>query len=210
MYRSTSPHNRVLTPENDGCLHLADVRKREARSTCAFPDPARDGENPLRLIIGLDVSPAAEQAIYTVGQRVWPAGTEVRLIAVDDGTRPLRIASRLPQAAAMINGYFQNKESRVTAMLEWGNRELRAIGLRTSVVIEKGDAKSILWQKRKNGTPTLFSSARAISKAVLNDSGWEAFRPRSLQTRNALSKLYAPRNWNNKKPPLTGSPGTRQ
>jgi nucleotide-binding universal stress UspA family protein len=103
-----------------------------------------DADTPPRIIIGVDGSPAAEQAIYSVGQRVWEYGTEVRLIAVDDSITPDRIAIRLPQAAAMIDHYFQNRESRVSAMLDWGTKELGAIGLRTSVVTEKGDPKKIL------------------------------------------------------------------
>jgi nucleotide-binding universal stress UspA family protein len=141
------------------------------------PDQARDEGAPLRLIIGVDGSPAAEQAIYAVGQRVWPDGTEVRLIAVDDGTRPVRIASRLPQAAAMINDYFQNKESRVSSMLEWGNKELSAIGLRTSVVIEKGDAKTILLAKAEEwNADGIFVGTRDFK------SGFERFRLGSVST----------------------------
>src|ERR1044072_3003941 len=98
----------------------------------------------MRILIGYDGSPAAEQAIYAVGQRVWQEGTEVRLIAVDDGTSPNRIAARLPQATEMINSYFQKRESRVSAMLEWATEELNAIGLKTSISTEKGDPKHIL------------------------------------------------------------------
>src|SRR5688500_11700201 len=55
-----------------------------------------DAGTPPRIIIGVDGSPAAEQAIHAVGQRVWEARTEVRLLAVDDSNTPIRIATRLP------------------------------------------------------------------------------------------------------------------
>ena len=164
-------------------LFLGSVSKRvvtDSRSSVrvARPrGPAREEKAPLRLIIGVDGSPAAEQAIYAVGQRVWPAGTEVRLIAVDDGTRPVRIASRLPQATAMINDYFQNRESRVSSMLEWANNELNAIGLRTSVVIEKGDAKKILLAKAEEwNADSIFVGTRDFK------SGFERFRLGSVST----------------------------
>lgn len=131
----------------------------------------RDVDAPPRVIIGVDGSPAAEQAIYTVGQRVWPDGTEVRLVAVDDGTRPTNIAARLPHAAAMINDYFHKRESRVSSMLKWATKELSAIGLTTSVVTEKGDAKNILLAKAEEwNADCIFVGTRDFK------SGFERFR----------------------------------
>lgn len=72
----------------------------------------RANDAPPRIIIGVDGSLAAEQAIYAVGQRVWPPGTEVLLTAVDDSTPPVQISSRLPQAAEMINRHFRRREGR--------------------------------------------------------------------------------------------------
>jgi len=130
-------------------LLLGSVSKRVVTdSGCsvrvARPPRQTNADAPPRIIIGVDGSPAAEQAIYAVGQRVWQDGTEVHMVTVDDGTRPTRIASRLPQAARIINSYYEEKESRVSAMLEWATKELGAIGLKTSIVTEKGDPKNVL------------------------------------------------------------------
>lgn len=103
-----------------------------------------DKDAPPRIIVGVDGSPAAEHAIHTVGQRIWPEGTEVLLIAVDDSTSPKAISTRLPQAARMISSHYQEKESRVSAMLDWATEQLGAIGLQTSVEKPKGDARRIL------------------------------------------------------------------
>jgi nucleotide-binding universal stress UspA family protein len=163
-------------------LFLGSVSKRVVTdSRCsvrvARPRSQPDADAPPRIIIGVDGSPAAEQAIYAVGQRVWPDGTEVRLIAVDDGTRPTNIAARLPQAAAMINDYFQNRESRVSSMLEWATKELSAIGLRTSVVTGKGDAKNILLAKAEEwNADCIFVGTRDFK------SGFERFRLGSVST----------------------------
>lgn len=163
-------------------LFLGSVSKRVVTdSRCsvrvARPRSQPDVDAPPRIIIGVDGSPAAEQTIYAVGQRVWPDGTEVRLIAVDDGTRPTNIAARLPQAAAMINDYFQNRESRVSSMLEWATKELSAIGLRTSVVTGKGDAKNILLAKGEEwNADCIFVGTRDFK------SGFERFRLGSVST----------------------------
>ena len=63
----------------------------------------KNGGLPPKIMIGVDGSPEAEHAVRAVGMRVWPEGTEVRIIAVDDGTSPARISGVLPTAAAMIS-----------------------------------------------------------------------------------------------------------
>lgn len=132
---------------------------------------------PPRLVVGVDGSIAAEQAIYAVGQRVWPSGSEVRLLAVDDTTTPASIASRLPQAAEMINSYYQKRGERVAAMLEWASQQLNAIGLRTSVSTHKGDSKKVLLAQASDWrADCIFVGTRDFK------SGFERFRLGSVST----------------------------
>lgn len=165
-----------------GRFFLGSVSKRVVTDSrysvrVARPRVEKDEDAPPRIIIGVDGSPAAEQAIHAVGQRVWQDGTEVRLIAVDDGTSPTRIAARLPQAAEMINSYFQKRDSRVSAMLEWATNELNVIGLKTSILTEKGDAKNILLaQARKWNADSIFVGTRDFK------NGFERFRLGSVST----------------------------
>jgi nucleotide-binding universal stress UspA family protein len=137
----------------------------------------RNGNASPRIVIGVDGSPAAEQAIYAVGQRIWPAGTEALLVAVNDSTATTQIGSRLPQATAMINDYFQNRASRVSAMLDWGVSGLSDIGLRTSVATEKGDAKKILLARAEEwDADSIFVGTRDFKNA------FERFRLGSVST----------------------------
>src|SRR5688572_18586741 len=62
----------------------------------------RNDDGPVRIVIGVNGSSEAEYAVRAVGHRIWPEGTEVRIIAVDDGTSPARISRILPIAAATI------------------------------------------------------------------------------------------------------------
>lgn len=163
-------------------LFLGSVSKRVVTDSHSsvrvgrFRDRA-DVHAPPRIIVGVDGSPAAEQAIYAVGQRVWPEGTEVRLIAVDDSTPPTQIVSRLPQAAAMIDQYFRSRDARVSAMLDWANKELSDISLTTSLVMEKGDAKTILLAKAEEwNADCIFVGTRDFK------SGFERFRLGSVST----------------------------
>jgi nucleotide-binding universal stress UspA family protein len=122
------------------------------------------GENqskPPRVMIGVDGSPEAEHAVREVGMRVWPKGTEVRIVAVDDGTSPARISRVLPTAAAIIKNSNDETFAASRMMVEWAERELRAIGLPVSVAIEKGDPQRILIEEaRKWGADSIFVGSR--------------------------------------------------
>ena len=111
----------------------------------------KNDSKPPRIMIGVDGSPEAEQAVREVGMRVWPRGTEVRIIAVDDGTSPKGIARSLPAPAP----------GAARMMVEWAERELRAIGLKVSVAIEKGDPQRVIIEEaRKWDADSIFVGSR--------------------------------------------------
>ena len=77
----------------------------------------------------------------------------------------------------MINSYFQKRESRVSAMLEWATNELNAIGLKTSILTEKGDPKKVLLaEARKWNADSIFVGTRDFKSA------FERFRLGSVST----------------------------
>ena len=121
----------------------------------------KNENKPPRIMIGVDGSPEAEHAVREVGMRVWPKGTEVRIIAVDDGTSPKRIARVLPTAAAMIRNSNEEAFAASRMMVEWAERELRAIGLQVSVAIEKGNPQQVLIEEaRKWNADSIFVGSR--------------------------------------------------
>lgn len=138
----------------------------------------KDKDAPPRIIIGVDGSPAAEQAIHAVGTRVWQDGTEVKLIAVDDRVAtPARVSTLLPQAAQMINSYNQTKELRVRSMMEWGTNELNVIGLKTAVSMEEGDPQKVLIEEaRRWSADSIFVGTRDFNSSL------ERFRLGSVST----------------------------
>lgn len=77
-----------------GRLFLGSVSKQIAEDADCSVRVARggfqkNGNAPPRIIVGVNDSPTAVQAILSVGQRVWQDGTEVRLIAVDEKIREM-------------------------------------------------------------------------------------------------------------------------
>lgn len=124
----------------------------------------KNDSRPPRVMIGVDGSPEAEHAVRAVGMRVWPKDTEVRIIAVDDGTSPARISQVLP---IVKSESIQEKPSEAACqMVEWAQRELQAIGLQVSVAIEKGDAASVIIEEaRKWGADSIFVGSRKFDGA---------------------------------------------
>ena len=90
-------------------------------------DVERNLNRPPRIVIGVDGSTESEQAIRAVGSRIWPHGTEVRLIAVENGS------------ASTAAGQ----------MLAWAENALSVIGLKVSVGMEKGDPRRVLIDQAK-------------------------------------------------------------
>jgi nucleotide-binding universal stress UspA family protein len=115
----------------------------------------KDRNTPPKLVIGVDGSTEAEQAIRAVGSRVWPLGTEVRIIAVDDGSSSIAagLMGELPLAAAQ--------------MVAWGENALSEIGLKVSVVTEKGDPRRVLIdQAQAWDADSIFVGGRRFSGAL--------------------------------------------
>lgn len=132
---------------------------------------------PPRVMIGVDGSVEAERAVRAVGGRVWPEGTEVRVIAVDDGTSPARIADIPPNHAEMMNGCDEEGALTARRMVEWAADELSAIGLRVSVAIEQGDPRRVLVEEaRKWDADSIFVGARRFGGTL------ERFRLGSVST----------------------------
>jgi nucleotide-binding universal stress UspA family protein len=90
----------------------------------------------------------------------------VRIIAVDDGTSPTRISGVLP-TAVMISSSNEESCEAARMMVEWAENELREIGLRVSVAIEKGDPQRVLREEaQKWNADSIFVGGRKFSGAI--------------------------------------------
>lgn len=126
----------------------------------------RDDHVAPKIIVGVDGSTGAEQAVRSVGTRIWPNGTEVRLIAVENGTSP-----------AMSEGFNDEAAFAAIRMVEWAENELNAIGLRTSVVFGRGEPQRMLIDEaRKWDADSIFVGSRNFNSA------FERFRLGSVST----------------------------
>ncbi len=155
-----------------GRLLLGSVSKKVAEESSRSVRIGRlstvkaEGEPP-RIMIGVDGSTEAERAVRAVGERVWPDGTKVLVVSVDDGSSPGRIAAVLPAAVGMLAESFEESAARAGVMAEWGVDELRAIGLDASAAVLKGDPRSVLvGEARRWDADSIFVGPRRFSGAV--------------------------------------------
>lgn len=81
----------------------------------------------LRILVGLDGSPEAERAIRKVLVRPWPAGTELRVVAVDDGLSAVKVAAL-------------SKDATANRIIKLAEKE----GLSVSAGIKEGDPETVL------------------------------------------------------------------
>jgi nucleotide-binding universal stress UspA family protein len=165
-----------------GRLFLGSVSKRAATDARCSVRVVRRGErkkesSPPKIIIGIDGSSAAEEAVKEVGRRIWQDGAQARLMVVHDQPSTAVIAARLPRAAGMIADVNPSARNRSESMLEWAGRQLKSIGINVSISIQKGDPKRLLVKEaRKWNADAIFVGTRDFKNA------FERFRLGSVST----------------------------
>jgi nucleotide-binding universal stress UspA family protein len=87
----------------------------------------RQDDSPIRIIIGVDGSTSAADVVDAVADRVWPQGSETRLVSLRKG------GPRDP-----------GKDSETTVMLDQAAKTLPAKGLTVSIAVRDGKAQDVL------------------------------------------------------------------
>ena len=149
-----------------GRLLLGSVSKKlaiESRSSVRVVRPTIEKDHEPRIMIGVDGSPGAERAVRSVGRRVWPSGTEVPIVVVDNSVSTGRITHILPTAADMIRSTNEEALTKARQMAEWAAEELGAICVRVSVAVEKGEPQRVLIEEaRKWDVDCVFVGSRGL------------------------------------------------
>lgn len=121
-------------------------------------------DRPVRILLGVDGSPGAQMAIGAVGRRAWPEGTEIRLLTVDDGTWPTRIADHQAQKAQNPNGAQPKEPVRALMLSEWAAQEFHNAGLHVSVEIKAGQPLgTLIKEAREWEADSIFVGAHGLA-----------------------------------------------
>ena len=102
--------------------------------------------SPVRIIVGIDGSPGSEEAVRAVAARKWPAGSEVKVIIVDDPLVPPIIGEIIPPLAETIEESNAEDWSRDKEVLANAAALLHGSDIKASTEIRLGDPKKELPQ----------------------------------------------------------------
>jgi len=140
-------------------LVLGSVSQKVITETRCSVRVARTGtdedKSVVRIVIGVDGSAGAETAVRAVSERLWPAGSEARLVAALD---PM-----MATAMEWVEGGATNERAWMSKRVESSVERLRASGLTVTTVIKKGDPKRVLIKEAKQwGADCVFVGARGL------------------------------------------------
>jgi nucleotide-binding universal stress UspA family protein len=130
----------VLGSVSQGVLTYARSSVRVSRGRVEEPD------TPVRIVVGVDGSPASAAAVHEVASRVWHPLSEVRVIAVNDPLTPTLVGQLIPPVAKIIDESNQADHEWLNKILGIRSQQLRESGLRVSSEVREGDPKHILVQ----------------------------------------------------------------
>jgi nucleotide-binding universal stress UspA family protein len=127
---------------------------------------AAGATGPLRVVLGVDGSPDSAAAVQAVGDRAWPAGTEVRVVTVLDAKMRLAFLGFGPWAWAGYGlrdgGVTPAARQRVDKVAE----ELHDRGLVAVGMVVEGDPKRVLVEEAEQwAADCIFLGARGHGRA---------------------------------------------
>lgn len=128
----------VLGSVSQGVLTHAHCSVRIARGRVEEPD------TPVRIVIGVDGSPASAAAVIEVGSRSWPPLSEVSVIAVYDPLTPTLIGRFIPPVAGTIKESNQADRDWLEQVLKDAAMKLTQPGVKVLTGIREGNPKRVL------------------------------------------------------------------
>lgn len=126
---------------------------------------AESGEEGERLLIAVDGSLGAEAAVDEVAARIFPAGTEARLVMVCDPLKPSLVGRFIPKVAEWVEESNAEERDWAKDVLNQQAAKLQAKGLKVSRAIKAGDPRRVLLDEAEDWkATTIFVGARGLTK----------------------------------------------
>ena len=119
---------------------------------------------PIRLVIGTDGSSEAEAAVAEVSRRTWPAGTEVRVVAVHQFLLPVETPN-IAMDPALYGKINEDEHFRLKSVIQRASEQLAIPGLKVEPVLDEGDPKEMLLKEARNwNASAIFVGSRGIGR----------------------------------------------
>lgn len=124
-------------------------------------------DSPIRIVVGFDSSKGAEAAVNAIAARNWPAGTEVKLIAVTDPVKPSAIGRFVPPLTETIDDLNDAEQQWLAELAAPQIEKFKAVGLNASLQITSGNPKTALVEEAELwNTDAIFVGANAFGSRI--------------------------------------------
>ena len=136
-------------------VHEAHCTVRVARGRIEEPI------TPVRLIVGVDGSKGSEAAAAVVAARHWPPGSEARVV---NAAWKMPLVTSEP-TLLQIAEWVARENARVALAVESAERQLKAAGLATSIVMKEEEPKQLILNEAETwGADSIFVGARGMGR----------------------------------------------
>lgn len=123
--------------------------------------------SPVRIVVAVDGSSGAANALRTVASRSWPPGSEARVIIVEDPLVPTAVGHLVPPVGKIIEESNEEDRLWVQKTADEAVEVLRQTKLSVSSAVEYGDPKSVLIeQAEKWGADCIFVGSTGFSGVI--------------------------------------------
>lgn len=128
----------LLGSVSQGVLNEARGSVRIARGRVEEPN------TPVRIVVGVDGSDASAEAVREVASRNWPAGSEVRIIAVTDPLTRTLLGSLIPPLGKIVEESNEEDRKWLSELLRKSAEEFKDSTLKVCTEIAEGDPRRVL------------------------------------------------------------------
>jgi len=119
---------------------------------------------PVRIIVGTDGSEASEEAVKAVAVRNWPAGSEVKVVLVDDPLAPEFLGKIIRPLGETLAEDKREEQAWVERISKRSKKLLQASGLKISCSVGFGDPKRELCKAAEDwGADSIFVGSAGFS-----------------------------------------------
>jgi nucleotide-binding universal stress UspA family protein len=124
-------------------------------------------DSPVRLIVGMDGSPASDEALRAVAARKWPPLSEVKVVLVTDPLAPEFLGKLIPPLQETMEEDRREEYSWVEQISRRSAEVLRASGVKVRCVVREGDPKRELCKAAEEwGADCIFVGSAGFSNRV--------------------------------------------